>query len=365
MPTAPPRALIRRLHTALLWRRGYADPPWGIDLLLTDACNLRCSYCPIWGDDAISPSPVAFVDTAAALRFVEDVARFRPMIRLFGGEAFLHPEWPTIVAGARDAGLYCTAVTNGLRIERDAEILVRSGLLAVGVSLDADGAANDAARGAGTTARVRAGLRALEQAKERLGSATPQVEIYTTVHEGNYGRLAEWADELTSWHIDALRLQHLIWYSPSQLGDSLELLREVLPDPAFFRPEEASFARDRVPAIDLVLLADQLRKLRRGRYPFRLVIHPDLSPEEMVRYYGDNEFRRRSQRACTTMESYAFVDPRGRLYPCMTLDMGNVFETPFLELWNAPRFRAFRRLIRREGRLPLCHRCPDQPPEDD
>lgn len=54
------------------------------------------------------------------------------------------------------------------------------------------------------------------------------------------------------------------------------------------------------------------------------------------------------------MESYAFVDPRGRLYPCMTLDMGSVFGEPFLAVWNGPRFRAFRR----EKRFPLCHRCP-------
>jgi len=63
------------------------------------------------------------------------------------------------------------------------------------------------------------------------------------------------------------------------------------------------------------------------------------------------------------MEGFAFVDPRGRLYPCLTLDMGNIFERPLLALWNGARFRAFRRLIRREGRLLLCHRCPDQPPE--
>ena len=34
---------------------GYAKLPWGIDLLLTDACNLRCSYCPIWGENATVP----------------------------------------------------------------------------------------------------------------------------------------------------------------------------------------------------------------------------------------------------------------------------------------------------------------------
>lgn len=26
---------------------GYAPLPWGVDMLLTDACNLRCTYCPI------------------------------------------------------------------------------------------------------------------------------------------------------------------------------------------------------------------------------------------------------------------------------------------------------------------------------
>jgi hypothetical protein len=39
--------------------------------------------------------------------------------------------------------------------------------------------------------------------------------------------------------------------------------------------------------------------------------------------------------------------------------MGNVFETPFLQVWNGSRFRSFRRLIRQEKRLPICHRCPD------
>lgn len=359
-------SLFERPLRTVRHKRGYADPPWGIDFLLTDACNLRCSYCPIWGEDGVMPSPVAYMDTAAAFRFIEDVAPFRPMLRLFGGEAFLHPEWPEIVAAARAAGLPCTAVTNGMRIERDAEALVASGMLAVGVSVDADGAANDEARGKGTSAKVRRGLEALAKARERAGSETPRVEIFTTVHEGNYDRLVDWADELAGWPIHMLRLQHLIWFSPTQLHDSLELLREVMPDPAFFRPEESSYTRDRVPEMDLGVLAAELRELRARRdgLPYELEIHPDLPTREMVRYYGDNQFRRRSQTACTTMEGFAFVDPRGRLYPCLTLDMGNVFERPFLELWNGPRFRAFRRLVRREGRLPLCHRCPDQPPDD-
>jgi MoaA/NifB/PqqE/SkfB family radical SAM enzyme len=340
-------------------RRGHAALPWGIDLLLTDACNLRCSYCPIWGDDATVPAPAHFMDTGAALRLIGQVAAFRPMIRLFGGEPFIHPEWRQVVEHAREHELHCTAVSNGMRLAREAEDVVRSGLLAVGISLDTNGPVNDAARGRDTLATVRRGLLDLAAAKERLGSRTPLVEIYTTVHEGTYAHLADWADELATWSVDKLRFQHLIWFSSAQRRESFELLREAMPDPVFFRAEDASYTRDTLPKIDGALLAAQLQAIRSRQYPFTIESHPDLPVEEMVRYYGETEYRRHDRLACTTMENYAFVDPRGRLYPCLTLDMGNVFEEGFAEVWNGARFRAFRRLIRREQRLPLCHRCPD------
>jgi len=299
------------------------------------------------------------MDVGGALRLIESVAAFRPMIRLFGGEPFIHPAWPQVVAAVRSQGLHCTAVSNGMRLAKEADEIVESGLLAVGISLDTDSSVNDALRGNGSLATVRRGLQAVAEAKQRLGSQAPQIEIYTTVHEGTYARLAEWAEELCSWGISKLRLQHLIWFSSAQRDASFELLRGVLPDPSFFRAEDASFTQDKLPRIDLEILAEQLRIVRGARYPFTVESHPDLSVDEMVRYYSTAEYTRRDKVDCTTMESYAFVDPRGRLYPCLTLDMGNVFEEPFLTVWNGSRFRAFRRLIRREKRLPLCHRCPD------
>ena len=223
------------------WRRGYAEPPWGIDLLLTDACNLRCSYCPIWGDDAQVPSPANFMDTGAALRFLDDVAPLRPMIRLFGGEPFVHPEWRKVVDHARGHGLHCTAVSNGMRLIKEPEDIVRSGLLAIGISLDTDGAVNDALRGRGTLDTIRRGLVAVDEVKRRLGSDTPRIEIYTTVHEGTYTRLVDWAEELRSWGISKLRLQHLIWFSSDQLDTSMELLRGALPDRCW-RPSSARCA---------------------------------------------------------------------------------------------------------------------------
>jgi MoaA/NifB/PqqE/SkfB family radical SAM enzyme len=335
---------------------GYAPFPWGIDLLLTDACNLRCTYCPITTDMNVR-RPSAVMDTAKAIRFLESVAPFRPMIRMFGGEPFLHPDWPAIFATAVANGLPITVVTNGTRLLGRAEELVGSGLLALGISVDPPGP-NDAHRGDGTFALCKTVIDQISEAKEKLGSKTPLVEIYTTVYEGTYSLLAGWADQLADWRIDTLRLQHQIWLRTKQRPVSEQLIHDAIGDSTFFRSDVDTYCSDLMPNVDVAVLEEQLRQLETKRYPYRLEFHPPLPVKEMMEFYRNPEFRRETARPCTLISNYAFVDPRGRLYPCLTLDMGNVFERPFEEVWNGRKFRAFRRLLRREERLPLCERCP-------
>jgi hypothetical protein len=346
--TAP----VRGLRAAA----GYAPLPWGIDLLLTDACNLRCTYCPITTDMTMG-RPSATMDTAKALRLIQSVAPFRPMIRFFGGEPFLHPHWPEIFSAAVANGLPITVVTNGMRLVGRAEELVRSGLLAVGISVDPPGA-NDAHRGSGTFAACERVVREIVAARERLGSPTPLIEIYTTVYEGTYTSLCGWAETLRAWRIDTLRLQHQIWLRTAQRPVSEQLIEDAIGDATFFRSDVDTYCSDAMPDIDVHVLEAELRALEHGTYPFRLEFHPPLPVNEMMEFYRTPDFRRQTARSCKLIANYAFVDPRGRLYPCLTLDMGNVFETPFEEVWNGRKFRAFRRLLRREQRLPLCERCP-------
>jgi len=335
---------------------GYAPLPWGIDLLLTDACNLRCTYCPITTDMNVK-RPSAVMDTGKAIRFLDSVAPFRPMIRMFGGEPFLHPEWPAIFGAAVRNGLPITVVTNGTRLVGRAEELIRSGLLAVGISVDPPGP-NDQFRGDGVFDICRRVIAEIAAAKERLGSTTPQIEIYTTVYEGTYNLLADWAVELSQWKIETLRLQHQIWLRTAQRPVSERMIKDAIGDSTFFRSDVDTYCSDDMPNVDVDVLEDQLRQLEEKTYPFRLEYHPPLPRREMMEFYRNPDFRRETQRPCTLISNYAFVDPRGRLYPCLTLDMGNVFEEPFEEVWNGRKFRAFRRLLRREERLPLCERCP-------
>jgi MoaA/NifB/PqqE/SkfB family radical SAM enzyme len=335
---------------------GYAPLPWGIDLLLTDACNLRCTYCPITTDMNVR-RPSAMMDTAKAIRFLDSVKPFKPMIRVFGGEPFLHPEWPRIFATAVGNGLPITVVTNGTRLVGKADDLVRSGLLAVGISVDPPNA-NDTYRGSGVFETCEKVVREINEAKERLGSSTPQIEIYSTVYEGTYASLRVWAETLRAWRIDTFRLQHQIWLRTAQRPVSERMIADAIGDSTFFRSDVDTYCSDDMPNVDVDVLERELRALESTQYPFRLEFHPPLPVEEMMEFYRNTDFRRRTARPCTLISKYAFVDPRGRLYPCLTLDMGNVFERPFEEVWNGRKFRAFRRLLHREQRLPLCERCP-------
>jgi MoaA/NifB/PqqE/SkfB family radical SAM enzyme len=335
---------------------GYAPPPWGIDLLLTDACNLRCTYCPIT-TDMVTKRPSAMMDAGKAIRFMESVKDFRPMIRIFGGEPFLHPEWPRIFAAAVANGLPITVVTNGTRLVGRAEELVKSGLLAVGISIDPP-EVNDFYRGDGVFATCERVVREIGDAKRRLGSSTPQIEIYSTVYEGTYAKLTSWAEQLRDWNIDTLRFQHQIWLRTAQRPESEYLIEKAIGDSTFFRSDVDTYCSDDMPNVDPLVLERELRALGETEYPYRIEYHPPLPIEEMMEFYRDTEFKRQTARSCTLISNYAFVDPRGRLYPCLTLDMGNVFEQPFERVWNGSKFRAFRKLLRREQRLPLCERCP-------
>jgi len=136
------------------------------------------------------------------------------------------------------------------------------------------------------------------------------------------------------------------------------MIEDAIGESTFFRSDVDTYCSDAMPNIDVSVLEAELRALEAAEYPFRVEFHPPLPVPEMMEFYRNPDFRRETARPCTLISSYAFVDPRGRLYPCLTLDMGNVFEQPFEDVWNGRKFRAFRRLLRREQRLPLCERCP-------
>jgi radical SAM protein with 4Fe4S-binding SPASM domain len=86
----------------------------------------------------------------------------------------------------------------------------------------------------------------------------------------------------------------------------------------------------------------------------------------LSRYRADGSTPSTSHPFCTMAWDHTVVNVDGSVTPCCYLRpdmgsefvMGNVFETPFIEIWRGERYRAFRAamLAGRES-LPVCGKC--------
>jgi len=132
-------------------------------------CNLSCTHCFVSsGPDA--DRHASMPRAAVAARVAEGMALGAREFYFTGGEPFLNPDLPAIVADTLEVAP-CTVLTNGtLFTERRLAELRRLSddsrySLEIRVSFDGeDAAAHDAVRGAGTFARTLDGLRRAAEA---------------------------------------------------------------------------------------------------------------------------------------------------------------------------------------------------------
>jgi Y-X(10)_GDL-associated radical SAM protein len=101
---------------------------------ITLACNLKCHHC---GSRAGKRRPDE-LSTEECLDIVQQLARLGTReVTLIGGEAYLRPDWATIIRAIRDAGMMCTLQTGGLSLsDKRIREAAEAGLEAAGVSID-------------------------------------------------------------------------------------------------------------------------------------------------------------------------------------------------------------------------------------
>jgi len=131
---------------------------------LTLVCNLGCVHCGSRAGD----SRAAELTTEEALDLVRQLADAGiNEVTLIGGEAYLRPDWLTIVAAIRSAGMSCSLTTGGYGISlAAARAMHAAGLQQVSVSIDGRQATHDRLRGrAGSWSACFRTLRYLREAR--------------------------------------------------------------------------------------------------------------------------------------------------------------------------------------------------------
>ena len=143
---------------------------------VTTRCNAACVYCPrtayrdAWRDRSLSP---------ATFRRLLPALKKTRLVHLQGwGEPFLHPDFFTLTALAKEAGCRVSTTTNGMLLNAEKlRQVVASGLDLIAFSLTGLEERNDRARPGTSFRQVLAAIQTLNRLKAAAGSATPQIHI--------------------------------------------------------------------------------------------------------------------------------------------------------------------------------------------
>jgi len=148
-----------------------------VTFYLTERCNSRCITCDYWRHGRKD------VDLESVVRVIPDLRRLGTRVALLsGGEPLLNPQWRSIAATLRDAGVRVWLVTSGLSLAKHAA--AAAGLFeSITVSLDGTTPATyEAIRGLDAFDKVCEGVRA-------AASHGAAVSLRVTLQRSNYREL--------------------------------------------------------------------------------------------------------------------------------------------------------------------------------
>lgn len=161
--------------------------PRSIDVELTARCNLRCTYCYFFANDAVDYHDLP---TEEWLRFFEECGRLGVMdLSLAGGEPFMRKDLRELLAGIAANRMRFALLSNGALIDDEIAAFIATTRRCNYVQVSLDGSkpeTHDVCRGEGSWARAVRGIHTLQ----RHGVS---VAVRVTIHRHNVGDLEETA----------------------------------------------------------------------------------------------------------------------------------------------------------------------------
>ncbi|MFJ9610081.1 pyrroloquinoline quinone biosynthesis protein PqqE [Kitasatospora sp. NPDC101176] len=218
---------------------GRGPAPLGLIAELTHRCPLQCHYCA---------NPVELtrqrdeLDTGQWLRVLDQARGLGVLqVHLTGGEPLLRRDLTTIVAHARELGLYTNLITSGLPLDgRRAAELAEAGLDHVQLSVqDADPGNADVIAGLTRLNGPTGHGRKLAAAALLTAMGLP-LTVNAVLHRGNVERLGEITDLAAGLGADRVELAHTqfygwAWVNRAHLAPSDAQVRQAERDVAAAR----------------------------------------------------------------------------------------------------------------------------------
>ncbi len=340
-------------HAAFGLGDGGVLPPYRAQFEITYRCNSFCRHCcKQHRPENLARLPRDVMTAADWVALARSLPPFT-LITLTGGEPLCHPGFADIVTGIGRSRIM-NLLSNATLLDANMiDLLLAARVVLVGVPLYGPPDHHNALVGAPQRYEMAVdNLRQLQSRRRSSDRRAPLLDLKTIVTAENIGAV----DQLIALagELEADYLTFSLGYdNPVMLNP---FLKPDLSHPDFerrypFGPADAATQRD---------FARVFRRLleRRGAGRTRFRFYPPFpSPESAERFFLEPDAFAGRMKRCLCPWGTIVVNPEGRVFPCLSVDVGSVRETPWQQVWHGPAFRAFRRTIRARGTLPSCWGC--------
>jgi MoaA/NifB/PqqE/SkfB family radical SAM enzyme len=335
-----------------------------VQLIPTEACNLRCPFCNQWGENGYFLSGLRHVrhmEKSDLVRLVSSLDPRNSMISVHGGEPFVYKHIKTLLELLCEREFDVIFSTNGTLLKPHLDQLARIKNLIFLLSVDGDRETHDAIRGEGTFMQAREAMAELFELRRALRMPLPAVILSTVV--------CEWTTEVLEKVFDvgcdfqALAVNYNFrWFLTKEVGESYE---RHLQDVFGLKSSGAwrgwlSDNHEKHDYGNVAMAINRVLKKSRHRFkpPFVVTTPSQLRGNDYETYFTDylNTFGNES---CFMPFYWARVHANGDLIFCPghpDIIAGNVFRDGFIESFNSPMAIKFRKHMLR-NRLPICNRC--------
>jgi len=328
-------------------------PTW-LNMTNTTRCNLRCIMC----NQAAGKIEALTMEKGIYEKIVREFYPFLRVVQLTAiGEPLMTPSLPSKIDDMLRYGVMLEMVTNGVLLEGDGllEKLARAAHLVI-VSLDgATAGTYESIRVGARFEKVMENLRRFNEFREaRPPESRPRLQFNYILMRRNIEELPRFVELAAGLGAEAVICNHLVLFEEGLEEEMLE------KEPALSNRMTA-------------LAADRARELG-----IHLVVPPPFpegseespkeeeppGPEEDEPDPGSlgeegEEGPYRGER-CPFLWRRVYLGPRGEVVPCCLAGVesfGSLKETPFLEIWNGPKYRLWRARVHTNRPAGPCGSC--------
>jgi MoaA/NifB/PqqE/SkfB family radical SAM enzyme len=316
---------------------------------VTNRCNLLCETCP---HTYFQREPLKSLSLKQFISIAEQFPHMQRALLHGIGEPLLNRELPEIIRYLKSRAVEVIINSNGTLLTPTwQKALIESGLDQYRCSID--GATNETyarIRGANLLPKLKKGLEGLVKTKGSLGTALPQVSIWCVATQENLLELPELLRLAAGLGVKEVYVQRMVYFAEDpqrQYGMA--------------RAELAVFGRDGE-AEDRIL--EECTELSR-ELGIRFLASGARDPIHSIAAARPADFA--PWQACMRPWTTAYITANGNCLPCCispfathdygSLILGNLFERPFEEVWNAPPYQEFRTHLLSDRPHTACASC--------